>query len=89
MLQALIHTADPIDSILEELLEVGASEGGGGDSPLASSPAANPAQPDPDRLVREAAQGHLDMVRLIISKHPDKVSTLHTIIIIILFIYRA
>ena len=28
----------------------------------------------PDRLVREAAQGHVDVVRDIVMKFPDKVS---------------
>lgn len=28
---------------------------------------------EPDKLVREAAQGHMDIVREIINKHPDKV----------------
>ena len=29
---------------------------------------------EPDRLVREAAQGHIEVVKDIISKHSDKVS---------------
>jgi hypothetical protein len=28
----------------------------------------------PDRLVRESAQGHTDIVQEIVTKHPDKVS---------------
>lgn len=31
----------------------------------------------PDRLVREAAQGHTDIVKEIVSKHPDKVTILY------------
>lgn len=29
----------------------------------------------PERLVREAAQGHADAVKDIVTKHPDKVSS--------------
>ena len=32
---------------------------------------------DPDRLVRAAAQGHLDVVRDIVRKHPSKVQDGH------------
>lgn len=60
---------DPTEAIREELLDVLVSPS---DQQVSSrSPTA---QPDPDRLVREAAQGHLDMVSQIISVHPDKVS---------------
>ncbi len=34
-----------------------------------------PASTEPEKLVREAAQGHIDIVREILSKHPDKVHT--------------
>lgn len=35
----------------------------------------------PDRLVRESAQGHTDIVKDIVTKHPDKVSR-HDLIVV-------
>lgn len=53
-------------SILEQLAELRSSQG---------------QETGPDRLVREAAQGHIEVVRDILLKYPDKVCGIYFFII--------
>lgn len=69
-----------MQTMLEELLTANALPSGDGDSPSLCTvgSAAMPGVPlatvdAPDRLVREAAQGHASVVRDIIARHPQTV----------------
>lgn len=42
----------------------------------------------PDRLVREAAQGHVDIVRDILTKYPEKVGILMNHVMFLHFIFK-
>lgn len=58
LIEVYFYFSAELSTLLEQLDELRSSQG---------------VETGPDRLVRESAQGHVETVRDILSKHPDKV----------------